>query len=107
MFECSHLWAKNRKKRGGSTTFVEDGFVLQHLQPQNLGSHDFIWSKLLNVEVPLNIVFVYFASGVKPVNNERITQGLDVLEQIVLSLEQSDEPFLILDDFKCAYRNFT
>lgn len=64
------LRPKNRKKGGGLATFIKNGFFVQHLQPQHLANHEFIWIKLMNLEVPLNVVVVCFASGVEAADNE-------------------------------------
>lgn len=53
----------------------------------------------MNFEVTSNVVVDYFGSGMRPSDNEWNCQLWVGLEQIVISLEQSREPFLILESF--------
>lgn len=80
--------------------------MVQHLQPQNFANHEFVWIKSTNLERTLNVVVVYFVSGLRPADNEWNYQLRGELEQIVISLKQSSEPSLILGDFNAHIEIF-
>lgn len=81
-FTGTHVLKPKTRKKGA--TFIKNGFVVQHLQPQNLANHEFVWMKVMNQEVPLNVIIVYFASGVRPADNEWNFRIRGKLEQIVM-----------------------
>lgn len=70
----------------GSATFIRNGFMVQHLQPQNPASHDFVWIKLMNPKVPFNVVVIYLVSGSGSADNVWKSQLWGELKQEVTSL---------------------
>lgn len=87
------------KKGGGISVYISESLTVQQLTPIELRKHEFLWSEILNVGVPVNIITVYFSVGGKQVNND-CNEGLwSELNRILNSVKSSGEGSLIIGHF--------
>lgn len=57
-------------KQVGISAHNKNGFVVQSIKLRSLAAQEFLWLKVQNLELQLNLAIVYFASGTKTADHD-------------------------------------
>lgn len=67
---CGRQLRNDSEKRWEIVAHSRNSFMSQSIKLTCLGAHEFLWLKFLDLKLHLNVVIVYFASGVEAADNQ-------------------------------------